>query len=389
DRPTQLPTPAQPPPRHARRRGTARLRFPPRQGGDRLLARLRADALAAAAGRGGGGARRLRPLEGRERAVRPRLLQGAGRRLRGAARAGRRTGTAGRGALRHLGRPRRRQAQGGDARDHRDLRDRWQPRPQRRLGRAALRLPLRDLRPPGRQQGPARRHRGLRGRGPGSAGHLRRVGAGNEAGSGEAGLVRRLRHLLSGLHGAAARRDAGLSPHGGGGGRSAAGAADPRVRARRCGRARRRRLRADARALRQGRAALGRRGAGSRRLPDGQRRSGATHRRGRAARHRHGRARLRRAEPPRLAGAGAGGLRLRVHPGRGGGRLHARAAPAAAAGRGRGKRGGGAGGAAARRARRLRPRRARVGGRQPRAAPRHGGRDGPGVAREARRGDGL
>jgi diaminopropionate ammonia-lyase len=83
----------------------------------------------------------------------PRLLQGAGRRLRGDAPAGRGTGAARGGAFRHLGRPRGGQAQGGDARDHRDLRDGRQPRPQRRLGGAALRVPLRGLRPPGVSKG--------------------------------------------------------------------------------------------------------------------------------------------------------------------------------------------------------------------------------------------
>ena len=48
---------------------------------------------------------------------------------------------------------------------HRHLRDRRQPRSLGRLGRAALRLPLRHLHPPGRQRRAARGDRALRRRG--------------------------------------------------------------------------------------------------------------------------------------------------------------------------------------------------------------------------------
>ena len=60
---------------------------------------------------------------------------------------------------------------------HRHLRDRRQSRTLRRLGSAALRLPLRHLRPRVRERGAVRRDRAIRRRRDPRAGQLRRLGA--------------------------------------------------------------------------------------------------------------------------------------------------------------------------------------------------------------------
>ena len=136
--------------------------------------------------------------EGRGGALRPRQLQGAGRRLCGGAAAGR---TSWRGAASPM-RRRRPNWTGGatprsDAGHHRHLRDGRQPWPLRRLGRAALRLPLRHLRARDGQPGP--RATPSRATAPRSAcvpgTYDDAVRAAAAAGGGE-GLVRRLRHLL-------------------------------------------------------------------------------------------------------------------------------------------------------------------------------------------------
>ena len=145
---------------------------------DLELARLRADAAACAAGAGAPARRRRDPLQGRARPLRPAQLQGAGRRLcrrQRAAQDGRgRDAVAATSASRDL----LSGAFAGHRRPgDRHLRHRRQPRPLGRLGRAALRLPLRDLRARAREPGPARRDRALRRRGARGQGQLRRRGA--------------------------------------------------------------------------------------------------------------------------------------------------------------------------------------------------------------------
>ena len=138
--------------------------------------------------------RRDASLQGRGRPLRTQELQGARRRVRGVPGAAAGGRSAQRRQAGRLARTDR-----GTCRDitkaaHRHLRHRRQPWTLRRLGREALRLPLRHLRARDRERGAVRRDRAVRrGRRP-RAGQLRRLGAPRRGRGAQERLDRGVRH---------------------------------------------------------------------------------------------------------------------------------------------------------------------------------------------------